>query len=283
MYKKPELSQQARILAAQIKDRCEVALPHQAALEVIARLYGYRDWHSCVADQTPVLPMLPQTVLRQKALQHVMRLVFTQLGPWAGKEDRLLDALRDAAFEEDWSLADQKARALFDLGELVQSDDYALRLEELVPCIERQARATEDLLKSLANPVEPEADRVVLNETVYDWRLAEGEDLAELPEEDRQPYQVRITRNTAQFFVDISIPHTDPEDIDGTPCLSMFIEINEGKPCVHMTNDMYGDQLLSVFAIGEGLIVRKNDSTVSFEDATSHPFGQRVEGHWLVR
>jgi hypothetical protein len=279
MYKKPELSAQARILSSQVKSRFGVTLTHQAALTVIARMNGYKDWHTCAKDLVTV-PTLTVTDIRAKAIQHVMGLAFRQLGCWAGKEEELLSALRDAVSEQDWHLADKKCLALFDSGELKQNnEDYALQLKDLVPCIERQVQATEQMLRRLSGGSEED---VILNETVQDWRISQGESPDSLLEEDLQPFELRLSRSQAQFYVDIAVPHTGPSDTEGKPGLSLFIEINEGKPCVHVSSDIYGDALLSIFGVGDGLVVR-NNSPQAIEPAGEHAFGTRVQGHWLIK
>lgn len=280
MYKKPEVSAQAKILSAQVKAQFGLHVPHQAALELVAKMYGYTSWNACAAD-TQVSVTRPEKGVHALALSHVMNLVFSELGPWKGKEVALLDALRSAAFESDWSEADRKARALFDLRELVQSEDYALALPLLVPCIERQVRATEALLRQTGAGSHHEPE-VLANDTVYDWRFQDdGDQDSQSPDpEDRQPYMLRITRDGDQFYVDIAVPHTKPDETEGTAGLSLFIEINDGKPCVHLTNDMYGDQLLSVYGVEEGVVVRTNNA--EFDRVDDHSFAQSVGGQWLV-
>lgn len=279
MQKYPDYAKQARLLSKQIEGRGGVTLPHQSALEIIARLHGYRNWAACRAATDTVIARLSAAALRKKAINHVMRLAFTRLGSWAGKEEDLLSALRDTANEKDFRSKDRKALALFDDGQLRQSPDYVLNIDNLVPCLERQISATENLLRSLAQ--EDPAD-VLLNESIQDWRLAEGYSKNELPPEDCDTYQLRVTRNSNQFFVDIALPHTKVEELDGTPGLSLFIEINEGLPCVHVTNEVYGDQLLSIFGVAEGLVVRKASEEVSLSNAKDLACGQKVAGTWLV-
>ena len=91
---------------------------------------------------------------------------------------------------------------------------------------------------------------------MFDWRVQEGEGLGELPVEHRRRYELELKRSGYQLYVDIAPAHGAPEELNGVPQMSLFVEVNEGVPCVHISNALFGDQVLTVFALEDGLYLR---------------------------
>lgn len=53
-------------------------------------------------------------------------------------------------------------------------------------------------------------------------------------------------------------------------CLSFFVEINGGVPCIHISNDVMGNQMMAVFATREGLLVRESEGKFIHMNRTSY-------------
>ena len=103
--------------------------------------------------------------------------------------------------------------------------------------------------------------RVVFRSSAVDWQLADMPDisLGDLPAAHRTKYDVVLEGCGDQFRLLLKPEGTNLDNFDGRPVLDMLIEINEGVPCVHMTNDPNDAMLLTVFATGKGLLVRPDD------------------------
>lgn len=91
--------------------------------------------------------------------------------------------------------------------------------------------------------------------TVMDWRVSEGEPLEKLPLHHRDAYNLRITKSRHQAFLDLTNLRGENE-----AQMTVFVEINEGLPCLHIASSLYDDPLLSIFSTKEGLYVRANES-----------------------
>lgn len=92
----------------------------------------------------------------------------------------------------------------------------------------------------------------ILKAKIRDWRIAEG---VEVPiEADKKPYSltVEFDKHTGQLFVTVD---------GGKGGLTAIVEINEGRPCVHLGNDIGGDNIVHIFALEDGLIATpENDA-----------------------
>ena len=93
----------------------------------------------------------------------------------------------------------------------------------------------------------------VLKTKIRDWRLGQNanypETASDVPETDKQEYELRVSidESTGQLYIDV-----DDGNYKG---LSAIIEINEGRPCIHLANDLGGDNLLHAFALNKGIVV----------------------------
>ncbi|HAX7126926.1 TPA: hypothetical protein JTN94_003726 [Escherichia coli] len=89
--------------------------------------------------------------------------------------------------------------------------------------------------------------------TLQDWQLG----ATELPEEDCQPYQVKVsTDNNLQCEV---------VDESGTTCFGLILEIDRGVPTLHI--DTGSDSLLHIHAAHDGLVLTPDAPNHRFEDA----------------
>lgn len=62
--------------------------------------------------------------------------------------------------------------------------------------------------------------------------------------------------------IDIYPQGTDNNDCQIGDCLSLYIEINDGVPCVYLTNDALGDQQIRVFGTREGLVLAEAEGQI---------------------
>lgn len=136
---------------------------------------------------------------------------------------------------------------------------YSQVLEEVAQmCGFRNYRAAEAARKAA------DAAPLKFSRTVSDWCFDEHE---HLPADNRPRFSERQLRkfdidieqtSSSQFAVRVSPAGVDRRKLDGTDMLDVLIEVNDGLPCVHLTNDPYDAMLCSVFATREGLFVRKD-------------------------
>jgi len=102
---------------------------------------------------------------------------------------------------------------------------------------------------------------VVYRSTAVDWRLADDPTIGldEVPQEQRRKYDFIVEEYGSQFRVMVKPEGIDLESFPGQPLLDMLVEVNEGVPCVHLTNDPSDAQLLTVFGTSEGILARPDD------------------------
>jgi len=101
---------------------------------------------------------------------------------------------------------------------------------------------------------------IVHKASVVDWQLADNPQISEedLPLTMRTKYEVILEQCGAQFRVLMKPEGVNLDNFEGKPVLDLLIEINEGVPCVHLTNDPGDEMLLAVFATGQGLLLRRD-------------------------
>lgn len=105
---------------------------------------------------------------------------------------------------------------------------------------------------------------VLFEGRIQDWAVAEGASDDVTPLQKRE-FQAKVSRmGSSQFVIDMCLPHKEVEDLDGTDQMTLFIEIDGGRPVVHISNDMYGgEQVLTVIGSKDGLYLRP-DRTDSY-------------------
>jgi hypothetical protein len=101
---------------------------------------------------------------------------------------------------------------------------------------------------------------VVFSATAQDWQLdgKQAVSVDEVPAENRTKYDFIVEQDGSQFRVLMKPEGVHLDNFEGRAVLDMLVEINEGLPCVHMTNDPADVMLVTVFATGEGLLVRED-------------------------
>lgn len=127
-----------------------------------------------------------------------------------------------------------------------------------------------------SRPVSTE-DAVIIDRRIQDWRLDEGSLLEDLPAGDCQAYRLEVSDRGCQMRIGIAPRHRKPTELNGKDQMDLFVEINDGIPCVHVTNCLYGDVVISIFATKEGLILRRNTDSLKFSSAADHPRAKKVK------
>jgi len=103
--------------------------------------------------------------------------------------------------------------------------------------------------------------RVVFRSTAIDWRLADDPSLGldDVPPEHRREYDFIVEKFGSQYRVMLKPEGVTVDNYPGQPILDMLVEVNEGVPCIHLTNDPSDAMLLTVFGTGEGIVSRLDD------------------------
>ncbi|WP_018234228.1 hypothetical protein [Thioalkalivibrio thiocyanodenitrificans] len=103
-----------------------------------------------------------------------------------------------------------------------------------------------------------------------DWRIEEGltsKDDADLHPGDERLFQATVEYNGAsQLFVMIApVGEGAGAGADNSPQIGISIEINNGVPCVHLSADALGDNLLHVFSPDGKRLVLNTEGETKYE------------------
>ncbi|MDO9179161.1 MAG: hypothetical protein Q7U16_12720 [Agitococcus sp.] len=120
-------------------------------------------------------------------------------------------------------------------------------------------------------------EHVVYRSSAVDWQLSGNPDISmvDLPASHRQKYDVIVESFGCQFRILMKPEGTTLDNFDGKPVLDVLLEINQGVPCAHITNDPADAMLLTVFANAQGVIVRPDDGEWLSEFHARVPEGLR--------
>lgn len=281
MYTQPEVSRMAKALAKEFAKH-NIKLTHGQAMELVARLHGSRN---LATHQARARSKAPDAAAL--ARDHAVSLMFVTTGRYGANVENFFDELEHAHALQDPTDRQRALDCVFD-----GRDGPVLRkhvrdeasLADLRHAFERSVAESLRLVDRTlfeARTLASGSPEVLFQGPLVDWRVQEGTPLEELPPEAQRRFEGRVARSGSQLYVDISLPHGAPEDIDGTDQLSLFIEINEGKPCVHVTNHLYGDQALTLFGSAEGVYLRFDTQTgQDFQPGSA--FAREVDAHVLV-
>lgn len=262
MYKNPELSNQAKRLREELK-AAGLELSHAQSMEMMARVQGNRTLHVAHAKQRR-----QGADISELALQQAADLVFTTLGRYEGNVLGLIESIKAAFLLEETEGSRAVETAMADIFGQKDSPKVSELFDRLMPgelpeyFEQTRQRMLQTLENQFAAPVEKSNPQRLYRGPALDWRLDDGFSLAELPEHHRTAYEVHVQRGGAQVTVDVTVPHAGPDDVEGTHQLGLTVEINQGRPCVHVTNAVYGDMLLSIFATKDGLLMRPEEGNV---------------------
>lgn len=92
---------------------------------------------------------------------------------------------------------------------------------------------------------------------VRDWRIQCGEPV---PSHQADHYDIEVTPRGGASL-DVCVAHRQYPAFG----LSLIIEINQGVPCLHVTNDVMGENVTHLFATQQGLAVVPEDPTEGIE------------------
>jgi len=128
-----------------------------------------------------------------------------------------------------------------------------------------------------------ETQTCILARRIVDWAIDANKTALlkfreDIPAHRKGVYRMEMFDHGNQFRAVIAPRHRTPEEFDAKKlnCLDLSFEVNEGVPCVHITNDTYGDMVLSIFGTNEGLLVRRQSDTLRFETGANHPLAKLV-------
>ena len=268
MYKSTELSRQARLLAIELQ-RLGLTLGHAKMMELLARSLGARNLH--------VLQAKTKTPRQDKAMlakAQASRLLFTSLGRYQSDVDGLLSAINAVLFLESKGsrVVEEAFSRIFEQPDSPELSAMAQKypLSELPAVFEATQKALLEELEGRSGfQEETTEDLPLFAGPMLDWRVCEGTDIQELPAHHQTLFNVEVQRNGYQLYVDITPFGQAIDDLEGQPQLGLFIEINEGRPCVRITNAVYGDQVVSVTSTPDGLLFEPGTSDMRFTQALS--------------
>jgi len=274
MYTQPEVSRMAKLLARELAKQ-GVKLKHTQAMEMVAKMQG--DRNLAVHQSRSRKPQLDAGSL---AKEHALSMLFVTTGRYGANADALFADI-DAAFALEESRDVESAvwhifggAGAPKLHRHVEAMYRFDQLHELFMRFSADALRLVDRTMFEARTMTARDPEVLFQGPMADWRLQEGEDPAALDDNALRRFEGRLTRSGSQFYFDIAMPHASPDEVEGTDQLSLFIEINNGKPCVHVTSDLYGDQAVTIFGSDRGTVVRYN--TEERDTRPSDDFSRQV-------
>jgi len=91
--------------------------------------------------------------------------------------------------------------------------------------------------------------KVILRAIVRDWRYYE--DPQGLPDAEAGAYRLRVesTRQKHQTFISLESEKNPSFGAE------LFLEVNQGVPCLHASNAVNGDNVLHIFFTENGIVV----------------------------
>lgn len=257
MYTQPEVSRMAKVLARE-SAKMGAKITHSQAMQLVARIHGDRNL------ETHQVRGRTKLNLELLAREHAASQLFSSYGRYGAHIENVFDEI-DAAYQLESSRDVEHAlHQVFDsvgapvLREHVSAQYRYDQLREVFARLKADALRLADRALYEARALQADEPTVLYQGPMLDWRIQEGTPIEELDAAAQRRFEARVTRNGSQFYFDIAPAHAHPDEVEGKDQLSLFIEINEGRPCVHATNDMYGDQAVTLFGAGHGTYVRFN-------------------------
>lgn len=222
-------------------------ISHAKVLELIARSAGYtgfRAMKSCL----PAVEGLQELVHRERA--KAMR--------YAAEVIELFD---DATMKGDHMLSSTECANVIE--GLAQRE---VELADMERTKELQAHAKKSKKKDVRDD---NWETIMFTLPMRAWECAgftDDEAEKEVPAYKQVKYSAQAKvlggfgeRSAPALVIDIVPDGETIIDSKPTDRLSLSIEINDGVPCVHLTNDACAETLLSVFGSRDGLLVREGE------------------------
>lgn len=125
-------------------------------------------------------------------------------------------------------------------------------------------------------PPAQQCTTAVFEHTIANWSLAEGAG-EHLTSAQKQPFHIKVTLHSNRLEINVATV-TSVAEVP-RPGLDMYIEIDAGLPCVHVSGPVSDDVGASVFGHQEGLRVRPgSEHAMSMVDEYYDPAGRRFSG-----
>lgn len=120
----------------------------------------------------------------------------------------------------------------------------------------QQATATSAKSTKPLDPRALESEQYVVHRSVaQDWRISDNGVSEPVPLRHQSNYDIIFEKCGSQYRLLVKPVDVNYDNYGNEPVLDLLVEINEGVPCVHLTNDP-DYMLMSVFSTGSGLVVR---------------------------
>lgn len=257
------------VLAKQLSKEIP-GIGYAKALDIIAKSVGYSGFRALKACQPPV-QSTTELIHRERA--NAMRLaaqVIELFDDATMKEDHMLDSTECA------NVIEGLAQREIELADKARMAELALH-----------AKKSKDKAK------EDNWETTMFTLPMRAWESAgQTHEMAckELPPYKHVQYEAKVFvsggfSDTAAPSLTIDITPKGESVTDSIPSdrLSITVEINEGVPCAHITNDALSNVMLSVFGSRDGLLVREGDGTfvhVNRQEPTAEqPVFARLKKH----
>lgn len=266
MYKLPELSAMAKVLRNELS-KANLSVTHAQVMEILAKMGGDRNLHVLQHKSRPALDVEATAVSQAAAL------MFDTLGRFQGNSRGLIQSVatgfnsssgasRDIEAAMEALFGQEDSPVISDLFSMVKHEDLPEAFEALV------AKLTVTLSNAQStSPTKESLDPGSIFEgTFQDWRCYDRDAVSDIPVEHRTKFDLKICNQTAgQIYLQMYPQGVAKANLDGKPQMGVLVEINEGRPCVHLTNDIQGDQVVSIFFTEDGLYFRPDGWEGSFE------------------
>ena len=127
-------------------------------------------------------------------------------------------------------------------------------------------------------------DDVVFETVLHAWDEGEEQGTPSQAERRKAAYRLQVEKFGDQLRLAIV-----PDDVknlmesDGRNVLDVLLEINQGLPCLHMTNDPAGEMLLTVFGHAGGLLVREDEGELEQADNANAKLAEHMrDEEWFI-
>lgn len=256
MSTQPELDRMAKALTRELGKKGLKLKPLQA-LALVTRMMGDS---SIATKQSRTRKPQPSAV--GLAFEHAVSMVFQSTGRYGMAVEALFDEL-DAAFAlgepED---VDRAVRHIFEAPgapKLQPHIEAQYRLDGLHSLFDRFVMDSLRLVDRTlfeAKMLTASSPEVLFQGPLSDWREQETFDEKSAKNTVGATFEGRLTQNGPQFSFTIAIPHGTESDLEGTDQLALLVEIHEGRPCVRIAHEIYGEPSLTVFGTKTGVQAR---------------------------
>jgi hypothetical protein len=125
-------------------------------------------------------------------------------------------------------------------------------------------------------------DDIVFETVLHAWDENNEQGKPSQVERRKDVYRLQVEKFGDQLRLSI-VPDDvkDLMDSDGRNVLDVLLEINQGLPCLHMTNDPAREMLLTVFGHAGGLLVREDEGELEEpRDANEKLTAHMVDEDW---